>query len=153
LRIKNQKDFWAGLMFMAFGAFFAGFGAQLEIGVASKMGPGYFPMALGVIVILLGMIISLGSLSAGTNADRVEKFSLPTLLLIIGSIVLFGLLLKPLGLILSLLILIAASSFASHEFSWKATLINATVLILISLVMFVWGINLQFPIWPSFIGN
>ena len=153
MRIKNQEDFWAGLMFMAFGAFFAGFGAQLEIGVASRMGPGYFPRALGVIVILLGMIISVGSLSARAIANKVEKFSLPPLLLIFGSIVLFGLLLRPLGLILSLLILIAVSSFASHEFSWKATLINAAVLIVINLLMFVWGINLQFQIWPSFIGN
>ena len=153
MRIRNQQDFWAGLMFIVFGAFFAGFGTRLEIGVASKMGPGYFPTALGVIVTFLGLVISVGSLSPGATASKIERFWLRSLLLIFGSIVLFGLLLKSLGLIVTLLILITVSSYASHEFSLKATLINAAVLIALCLVMFVWGINLQFPIWPSFIGN
>jgi hypothetical protein len=140
-------------MFMAFGAFFAGFGGQLEIGVASKMGPGYFPTALGIIVTFLGLIISAASLSSKAGKSKVEKIGLRTLLLIFGSIVLFGLLLKPLGLIVTLLVLITVSSYASHEFSLKATLINAAVLIALCLVMFVWGINLQFQIWPFFIGS
>ena len=153
MSIKNQKDFLGGVMFMAFGAFFAAFGAQYNIGTAAKMGPGYFPTALGVIVILLGIVILVGGLSAKATAEKVDKFNWPTLLLILGPIVLFGLLLKPVGLIVSLLILIAISSYASHEFSWKATLINAVVLILICLVVFVWGLKLEFPLWPSFIGH
>jgi len=153
MKIKNQKDFWAGVMFMAFGLFFAGFGTQYSIGTAIRIGPGYFPTALGVIVILLGIVIWVGGLSAKATAEKVDQFKWPTLLLILGPIALFGLLLKPLGLIVSLLILIAISSYASHEFSWKATLINATVLILICLAVFVWALRLEFPLWPSFIGH
>lgn len=153
MKIRNQKDFWAGVMFMAFGLFFAGFGTQYSIGTAIRIGPGYFPTALGVIVILLGTVILVGGLSAKATAEKVDKLNWPTLLLILGPIVLFGLLLKPLGLIVSLLILIAISSYASHEFSWKATLINAAVLILICVVVFVWGLKLEFPLWPSFIGH
>ena len=153
MKIKNQKDFWAGFMFMAFGLFFAGFGTQYSIGTAIRIGPGYFPTALGVIVILLGIVILVGGLSAKAIAEKVDKFNWPTLLLILGPIVLFGLLLKPVGLIVSLLILIAISSYASHEFSWKATLINGAVLILVCLGVFVWGLKLEFPLWPSFIGH
>jgi hypothetical protein len=153
MKIKSQKDFWAGAMFTAFGLFFVGFGTQYSIGTAIRIGPGYFPTALGVIVILLGIVILVGGLSAKATAEKVDKFNWPTLLLILGPIVLFGLLLKPLGLIVSLLILIAISSYASHEFSWKATLINAAVLILICLMVFVWGLKLEFPLWPFFVGH
>jgi hypothetical protein len=152
MKIKNQKDFWAGVMFMAFGLFFAGFGTQYSLGTAIRIGPGYFPTALGVIVILLGIVILVGGLSAKATAEKVDRFNWPTLLLILGSIVLFGLLFRPLGLIVSLFLLVATSSYASHEFSWGATLLNATVLITICLVVFVWGLKLEFPLWPSFIG-
>jgi hypothetical protein len=153
MRIKNQKDFWAGVLFLALGAFFAGFGLQYRIGTAAQMGPGYFPTALGVIVILLGMVTLVSGLSSKAAAEKGDKSHWPTLLLILGSIVLFGLLFRPLGLIVSLFLLVATSSYASHEFSWGATLLNAAVLIAICLVVFVWGLNLQFQLWPSFIGN
>ena len=94
----------------------------------------------------------MSGLSAKAPAEKVDKFHFPTLLLILGSIVLFGLLLKPLGLMISLFILIAVSSYASHEFSWKAMLINAAVLIGLCLAVFVWGLKLELKLWPSFIG-
>ena len=153
MQIKKEKDFWAGIMFMTFGAFFACVGMQYRIGIAAKMGPGYFPTVLGVIVILLGIVMSVGALFGKITDEKVVKFHLPTLLLILGSIVMFGLLLKPFGLIFSMLILIAISSYASNEFSWKATLLSAVVLIVICLVVFVWLVNLEFQLWPSFIGN
>ncbi|MFL6716596.1 MAG: tripartite tricarboxylate transporter TctB family protein, partial [Burkholderiaceae bacterium] len=49
--IRNQKDFWSGVMFAAFGLFFAGFGTRYTFGSAARMGPGYFPTVLGVILI------------------------------------------------------------------------------------------------------
>jgi hypothetical protein len=153
MKIKNQKDFWAGVMFMAFGAFFASFGTQHTIGTAAKMGPSFFPTSLGVIVILLGIVILAGGLSVKATAEKVDKFNVSALLLILGSTALFGLLLKPVGLIVSLLILVVMSSYASHEFSWKATLINAVALIVMCLVIFVWALELQFQLWPSFIGR
>jgi hypothetical protein len=153
MKIKNQKDFWAGIMFIVFGLFFAGFGAQYTFGTTALMGPGYFPRALAAIVILIGIVTSTGSLSAGAIAEKIEMFDFSALLLILGAVVLFGLLLKPLGLIASLIILVAISSYASHEFSWKDTLINAASLTMICLLVFVWALKLRFQIWPSFIGN
>jgi hypothetical protein len=151
MRLKNQKDFWAGLMFVGFGAFFAGFGVHYNIGTAAKMGPGYFPTSLGVITILLGIITLAGGMSGKASAEKTEKFDLRTLFLILVSIVIFGLLLRPLGLIASLVMLVVISSYASHEFSWKATLVNAAVLIGVCLIIFIWGLKLQFQLWPSFI--
>lgn len=153
MNIKNHKDFWAGVLFIAFGFFFAGFGRQYAIGTAAKMGPGYFPTALAVIVILLGAALLAASLSPKAEKQKVDRFHFPALLLILGSVVLFSLLLNLLGLVVSLLVLIGISSYASHEYSLKATLLNATVLILICLTVFVWALKLQFPLWPSFISS
>lgn len=153
MRIRNQKDFWAGLLFIAFGAFFSGFGAQYTLGTAEQMGPGYFPTILGVITILFGVYIAATGLSPANSGERVGRFPFRAILLILGSVTLFGLLLETLGLILSLFILIAVSSLASHEFSWKATLANAAVLISGSLAVFVWALNLQFELFPTFLGN
>ncbi len=151
MRIKNRKDFWAGLMFIGFGAFFAGFGVHYNIGTAAKMGPGYFPTSLGVITLLLGIITLAGGMSGKASAGKTERFDLPTLFLILVSIVVFGLLLRPLGLILSLVLLVVISSYASHEFAWKGALVNAAVLVAVCLVLFVWGLKLQFQLWPSFL--
>jgi hypothetical protein len=70
---------------------------------------------------------------------------------ILGAVVLFGLLLQPLGLVLSLVVLVLVSSRASHEFTWKGALANTVVLVLFSLGAFIWGISLQIPLWPAFL--
>ncbi|MNS52129.1 Tripartite tricarboxylate transporter TctB family protein [compost metagenome] len=100
---------------------------------------------------LLGAIVTLGSLSTKGEEDQLARWDLKTLLWILGSVVLFGLLLKPLGMVLSVFVLVLVSSMASHEFSWKGALLNGVVLVLISLGAFVYGINLQMPVWPAFI--
>jgi hypothetical protein len=152
MKIRNGKNFWAGVMFIAFGLFFSGFGSQYEIGTAARMGPGYVPTALGVIVILLGVALSAGALFAKAADEKVGKFAFREIILIIGSVVLFGVLLRPLGLIISLLVLVAVSSYASHEFSWRGMLVNAVVLTVLCVVVFVWLLKLRFQLWPVFIG-
>ena len=149
MHIRSQKDFWAGLMFIAFGAFFGGFGSRYAFGNAAQMGPGYFPTVLGVVMGLLGLMVTIKSVGAGAAEEQVARFDWRTLGLVLGSVVLFGLLLVPLGLVLSLFVLVVISSLASHEFAWRATLVNAVVLIAMCLGVFVWGLKLQFPIWPA----
>jgi hypothetical protein len=74
MQIKNAKDFWAGLMFLAFGIFFAVYGGiHYQMGTAVRMGPAYFPTLLGGLLTLLGGIVLAGSLAVG---DR-EKLKLP----------------------------------------------------------------------------
>lgn len=152
MRIKNQKDFWAGVMFVVFGAFFAGFGSQYSLGTAANMGPGYFPTMLGIALVVLGIVISVSGMSAKATVDKIDKFAWETLLLILGPVALFGLLLPSLGLVACLLMLVAISSYASHEFSWKATLGNAAVLVVLCLLVFVYALKLQFQLWPAFVG-
>jgi len=153
LRIRSQKDFASGLMFILVGFGFSWVARGYSMGTAAKMGPGYFPFWLGIVLALLGVLVLWGSLSSKAEEDQLARWDIKTLLWILGSVVLFGLLLKPLGMVLSVLVLVLVSSMASHEFSWKGAILNAIILVLISLGAFVYGINLQMPVWPAFLAS
>lgn len=149
MKIKNHQDFWAGVLFAVFGMFFAAAGPQYAVGSAARMGPGFFPTALGILLLLIGVVVAVGGLSPGAAPQKVDKFAWPTLALILGPVVMFGLLLSSFGLVLCLLMLVAISSYASHEFTWKAMLGNAAVLITLCMFVFIYALKLQFPIWPA----
>lgn len=153
MHIRNQKDFWAGVMFAAFGLFFSGFGTRYTFGTAARMGPGYFPTVLGIILVLLGVAIALAALSSKAHEQKVAKFSWPTIVLILGAVVSFGLLLNTAGLVISLITVVMVSSYASHEFGWKAAVINTVVLVGLCLFLFVYALSLQFPLWPTFLAR
>jgi hypothetical protein len=151
LRIRSQKDFASGLRFILVGLGFSWVARGYSMGTAAKMGPGYFPFLLGLVLGVLGALVLISSLSSKGEKDHLARWDLKTLLWILGSVVLFGLLVKRLGMVLSVFVLVLVSSMACHEFSWKGALLNGVVLVLISLGAFVYGINLQMPVWPAFI--
>ena len=151
--IRSHQDFASGILFIVAGAAFAFLARGYRMGTASSMGPGYFPFWLGIVLVLLGVVVVLQSLSRNGVADRIPRWDIKTLLWILGSVVLFGLLLQPLGLVLSLVGLVLVSSMASHEFTWKGAVGTAIVMVLVSLAAFVYGLKLQFPVWPAFISN
>jgi hypothetical protein len=153
MKIRNQQDFLAGLMFMAFGLFFAGFGTEYKFGTGANMGPGYFPTALGVILILLGFVITEGGLSSKAPEEKVEKCDFSVVLLILGSVFVFGLILGQFGLIAALFALVVISGYASHEFNWRTTMVNAAVLAVMCVLIFVVVLKLQIKLWPSFVGK
>lgn len=150
-RIRSQKDVAAGVIYILAGAGF-GLGAlNYKIGDAARMGPGWFPFWIGVLLVAVGVATAAAGLRPAAVEDRVQRPELGTLAWILGSVVLFGLLLQPLGLVLALAALILVSSRGSHEFTWKGTVLNGAVLILFSTLAFIEGINLQIPMWPSFL--
>ncbi|WP_066731618.1 tripartite tricarboxylate transporter TctB family protein [Cupriavidus sp. D384] len=153
MRIRSQKDFASGLMFILVGLSFSFVARGYSMGTAAKMGPGYFPFWLGIVLAVLGALVLWGSLSSRMEEDHLARWDLKILLWILGSVVLFGLLLKPLGMVLSVVVLVLVSSMASHEFSWKGAVLNAIILVIISMGAFVYGINLQMPVWPAFLAS
>jgi hypothetical protein len=150
MQIRNQKHFFGGMLFFAFGLLFAGVGMRYQFGTAAEMGPGYFPTVLGAILAVLGVLISVGAMSRHTEQGTVERFQWKVLLLVLGSVTLFGVLLKAFGLVVSLFVLIATSSFASPEATLKSAFLNALVLIALCAVIFVWALGLNFSLWPAF---
>lgn len=152
MQLRNKQDFWSGVMFVLLGLGFALGATQYQMGTSARMGPGYFPFWLGICLALLGAVITLSSLSAKATPTQIDRFDWRILFIVIGSVVLFGLLLRPLGLYLSLFVLVVISSIASHEFNWKVALANGLFLVLFCWLAFIKGLGLIFPLWPSFLG-
>ena len=150
IQIKSPKDFWAGLMFIAFGLFFVIGARNYNLGSAARMGPAYFPTMLGGLMAVIGGIVFFRSLVA--RGAGVSPIPLRLLFFITLSLLVFGYLLEPLGLALALTLLIVISAFAGHEFRLREVLVLSVVLIILSVVVFAKGLGLPFPLWPKFLG-
>ena len=150
MAIRNPKEFGSGLLFAAFGTAAIVIGASYPVGTAARMGPGYFPRGLGIILIVLGAIQVLDSFRK--PGAPIQMSDLKPILIVLGSVVLFGLTVVPLGLVLATILLIVASSTASHEFRWKAAAVAAVLLAAFVVIAFGYGLKLQLPIWPAFLG-
>ena len=151
MKIRNQRDFGAGIMYMVIGLFFAIVATRYQYGTAAKMGPGYFPFWLGMLMAAMGLLVLVRSLGAKATIEAIPKFNFKVIGLITGSIILYGILLPKMGFIVAVLVLVMIASSASKEFSWKVSLINAAVLIAFTYSVFVIGLKLQFPLLPFFL--
>jgi hypothetical protein len=162
MRIKSQKDFFAGLMFGAAGVAFAAGAATYHVGEGARMGPGYFPLMLGIVLALLGAIVVLQSLVVETeDGNPIGPWAWRPLGFIIGANVLFGVLLGGLprfgvpamGLVVGIYGLTFVAALAGDEFRVKEVAVLATVLAVGSYLAFVVLLKLQFPVWPTFIAG
>ena len=160
MNIKSQKDFFSGLMFMGVGVAFAWGATTYSVGAGARMGPGYFPLMLGVLMAILGAVITFKSLVVETvGGDKIGKWAWKPLVYIILANLLFGVLLgglpsiklPPMGLILAIYALTFIASMAETGWKLKNTFVLATVLAIGSYVAFVLVLKLQFAVWPTFI--
>jgi hypothetical protein len=151
VRIRNQKDFWSGVLFIVTGLLFMALSRQYTIGTAAKMGPGYFPTILGGLMALLGLLILLPSIRASQPVQKIARVDFMSVFMVLLSVVVYAATLPTLGFIVSLVLLVVISSFASHEFHLKSTIISALVLLAGSWLVFVKGLELQFPFLPVFL--
>jgi hypothetical protein len=117
------------------------------------MGPGFFPMALGGLMALLGVMVLIPSVLKSSEILKVTKIEPRMILLVLLAVAVYAFALPKLGFIVALFLLIAISSLASHEFNVKTTLISAVVLLVFSWLVFVKGLELQFPFLPTFLTN
>ncbi len=147
--IRQPKDFWSGVMFLAFGGAACILGLDYAMGTASRMGPGYFPRVLGLLLAAFGVILVLRSFR-GQGAP----LSFPTLkplLVLLVAVIVFGLTVTRLGLVLTTMLLVVIASFASHEYRWKESIVSALVLATFVVIAFRYGLDLQLPTWPPFL--
>jgi hypothetical protein len=171
LKIKSERDFWAGLMFVAIGVGFAIGAMNYSMGPAcppqapcasslyarfsqlsAHPGAGYFPLGLSILVALLGCIVLFKSLTIeSAGGDPIGAMAWRPLLVIVLAIVVFGLMLEPLGLLFAIPVLIVITSLAGDEFRWRGVLISAVVLTVASWAIFVLGLKLTIPVWPWFV--
>jgi hypothetical protein len=153
LKIKSQKDFWSGLMFIVVGIGFAWGATIYSFGVSARPGPGYFPFGLGVLLAVLGAVVLFKALTIEVDGgDPIGNWAWKPLIVIVASVAVFGWALPHLGMIIALPLLVIGSATAGDEFHWKDALINAIVLTIGSWVIFIYGLKLTIPLWPSFLG-
>ena len=152
MKIKSQKDFWSGLMFVATGLGFA-WGAQFySFGTSARPGPGYFPLGLGLLLAGLGALTLFEALTIETDdGEPIGAFAWKPLGTILVAVVLFGLLLPRLGMALTIPVLVMIASLAGDEFHWREALINSVVLAVGSWAIFILGLKLVIPLWPTFL--
>ncbi len=153
MKIKNEKDFWSGVMFIAVGLFFAAFAQKYDMGTAQRMGPAYFPTVLGIILVILGVVISATGLSRADPEGKIEKFHFAEMGWVLGSVVVFGLLLVPAGAMVAIFALVAISSMGSHEFRWKEVIVLGIAMAIVTYVVFIWGLGVTIPVWPAFMNR
>ncbi len=152
MKIKSQRDFWSGLMFLVIGAGFAIGSTNYSMGASARPGPGYFPMILGVLTAILGGVVLFKALTIETeDGDPVGPFAWRPLIVIVAAIGLFGFLLPLIGMICTIPILIFVTSLAGSEFKWVGVIGNAVVLTIASWLIFIVGLKLTIPMWPWFV--
>jgi hypothetical protein len=158
--IKSQKDFFSGLMFALVGGGFAWGATNYTIGTGARMGPGYFPLLLGIFLAVLGAFIMFYSLVEHTeDGEPIGSFAWRPIVYILGANVVFGIFLAglpslgvpALGLIAAIYALVIIASKAGDTFALKEVLILATVLSVGSYLAFIVLLKLQMPVWPTFI--
>jgi hypothetical protein len=153
VRIKSQKDFWSGLMFIVVGGGFAIGALNYSFGSSARPGPAYFPFGLGLLLAILGTMILFEALTIETeDGEPIGAFAWKPLFIILGSVVLFGFMLPRVGMVISLPLLVLISAYASEEHTWVGTIVNAVVLSVMSWLVFVVGLKLTIPLWPTFMG-
>lgn len=153
MKIKSQRDFWSGMMFLVVGIAFAIGSRDYALGTSARPGPGYFPLMLSIIMAILGAIVLFKSLTIETEGgDRIGAPAWKPLLIIVGAILLFAVLITRAGMAITIPAVVLLASLAGDEFHWGEALINGLVLAVGSWLIFIVGLKLTIPLWPAFIG-
>ena len=160
MHIKSHTDFYSGVMFTAVGGAFAIGATTYNIGDGARMGPGYFPLMLGIILAILGVIIIAEGLIVETaDGEPVGKWAWKPLFFVILANLAFGVLLGGLpsigvpamGMIIAIYALTIISSLAGEHFKLRDVLVLSTILAVGSYIAFIWALKLQIQVWPTFI--
>ena len=147
VRIGNKRDFFSGLMFVGFGLAALLIARNYRMGTALRMGPGYFPIVLAILLIVIGIIIA--GLALRSDEVTSPKLALRPLLIVTGATVLFGVFINGAGIVLTTLGLVVASRLARPGYPWLETVILAAGLSAFCVAVFYFGIRIQIPLLPT----
>ena len=159
MKIKSERDFFSGVLFLALGGAFAWGAMGYTLGSAARMGAGYFPFVVGVLLVALGTAIMFGALVFETeDGEPVGPWAWKPLIAIVGANVAFGALLggvpaiglPPMGLVVAVAVLTVIASLATGRFAWKESAVLAIVFTALCWLLFVVFLKLKLPLWPAF---
>lgn len=148
-RIRNARDFWAGLLFVAAGGAAVGLGRAYPVGTTAAMGPGYFPRVLGWILVGLGVLTALRSLRPAAAVEVLGPIRLRPLVMVTVSVAAFALTLPRLGLVVASLLVVLLSRTAAPGYRWREVAVFGAGLTVVCAAVFVWGLKMPMALWPS----
>jgi hypothetical protein len=144
--MEKPRDVIGGLLVVAIGAGFLLFGRELEMGTSFRMGPGYFPTILSVLMILLGLAMVAMAWSKPAREDAIGQVPWLAMALVVMPVVLFGLCLRAIGLLPILVIVVLATAWASRYASLKASVLLAVGIATFCSLLFIKGLGLPLPL-------
>jgi Tripartite tricarboxylate transporter TctB family len=144
-KIANNADFWAGVMFIAFGAAAVYMSREYPMGSAMRMGPGYFPTYLGYLMMLFGLYI--GGKGIFKGSDPIGPWAFRPIVVLSLGVVVFGLLIEVVGFIPSLVALIVITTFAGRDIRWLEMVIVTIGLVIGAVAVFIYGIGLPYQLF------
>ena len=148
LELSDNKDFWAGMLLIVTGAGAILIARDYRFGSALNMGPGFFPTALGVVLIAFGVCIMIVGLV--TNEKIQGHLSFRAMIILAISLVLFGILMETAGFVPAMFTLVFLSAFAGREFRLAEALVLSAALTLVTTAVFTWGLGLPYPLIRGF---
>jgi hypothetical protein len=146
-RIHINKDVVAGLMFMAWGTAALWFGRNFPVGVAMRMGPGYFPMALSWLLIGFGFVIAgRGALVPG---EALARWYWRPLVMVLLSFLVFAALIERAGLVAAAAGATFIGAYGGPDFRWREAAILALALSACAVALFIYALGLPMKLWPD----
>ena len=145
MKLRSQEDFWAGVMFIAFGVAAIVIARDYPFGSAMRMGPGYFPTLIGGGLIILGALVSL--LAFKNKGEGIGSFPWRAIVMMSVAFAAFAWGIDNIGFVPALAILIVLSSLSSRHSKWIEIAIETVVLIVGCWAVFIYGLELPFPLW------
>jgi hypothetical protein len=148
--IRNPKDFWSGVLFVVIGLAAVIIARDYPMGSVVKMGPAYFPTALGWVLTGIGAVAILRSFIR--IGEPIQGFAVKQLALIVIPTAVFGMLIRPGGLIVATLVLVLVSAYASSKFRFGPALALAIGMAAFSALVFVKALGVPIPLLGSWFG-
>lgn len=144
IKLLTSKDLWSGLMFVGFGVLALIMGSNLAVGTAVRMGPGYVPRMLSYILIALGIAIAVRAVIA--SGETIERLRWKPITFITIGVVAFAWLFESTGMAPALVALVFLSALGGEEFKVVETILSCVVLILLCIVIFKLGLQMNISI-------
>lgn len=152
-RIRDPRDFWAGLLFIAAGLAAVVLGRSYPFGTTASMGPGYFPAILGWLLVALGAIAAARSLRPGKAVAALGAIRARPVVMVLVSVAAFAVALPTLGFVVASMLVVVLSRTAAPGFRWVEVLVFGAGMTALCAAVFIWGLKIPMPLWPPFLGG
>lgn len=150
MKIVDQKNFFTGLFYLLFGIGVAYVASTYRLGTSTRMGPGFFPLVVAIGLAITGLVLLIASVRGHAESTKFEGFSFRTVFAVLAAVVLFGLLIEPTGLVVTVPVLLVGAALAHPPISWRNIAISIAVLLPMTWVIFVALLGLQLRLLPAF---